>query len=135
MSLVMLWMVIMGAGSGFFFSPNTNAIMGAVATERRGIAAGTRTMMNNAGMMISMALGLALVSSSMNPQALNALIIGTQVGAKGVAVGEFISGLHHTFMISFAISLEATAVALMRGPHQGRVTKASSEALSCSASK
>ncbi|HZK87766.1 MAG TPA: MFS transporter [Anaerovoracaceae bacterium] len=44
-----IWMFIMGFGSGMFFSPNTNAIMGAVPVGRRGIAAGVRTMMTNAG--------------------------------------------------------------------------------------
>ena len=33
-----VWMFIMGIGSGFFFSPNTNSIMGAVPANKRGIA-------------------------------------------------------------------------------------------------
>lgn len=118
MTAVIFWMVIMGLGSGFFFSPNTNAIMGAVTAERRGIAAGTRTMMNNAGMVISIALGLAMTSSSMTPEAMQGLFVGTQVGAQGIAVQEFINGLHRAFWLSFIISIVAALVALMRGPHE-----------------
>lgn len=117
---IILWMVIMGAGSGFFFSPNTNAIMGAVAPERRGIAAGTRTMMNNAGSVVSIALGLALTASSMSPEALQGLFAGTQVGSHGIVISEFIAGLHRAFWVSFVISLIAAVVALLRGPHEAR---------------
>jgi EmrB/QacA subfamily drug resistance transporter len=119
---VMFWMVIMGAGSGLFFSPNTNAIMSAVTPEKRGIAAGTRTMMNNAGMLISMALGLALTTSSMTPQAMQGLFAGTQVGSEGVAVNLFILGLHRAFWLSFVISLIAALVSLLRGPHDSTRT-------------
>jgi len=46
---LIIWMIVMGLGSGMFVSPNTNSIMGAVPIERRGIAAGVRIMMQNAG--------------------------------------------------------------------------------------
>ncbi len=36
----MLWLALVGIGSGMFNSPNTAAMMGTVPTERRGIAAG-----------------------------------------------------------------------------------------------
>lgn len=117
---IMLWMVIMGLGSGFFFSPNTNAIMGAVSPERRGVAAGTRTMMNNAGMVVSIALGLALTASSMSPEAMQGLFAGTQVGTHGIVTSEFIDGLHRTFWLSFMISIVAALVSLMRGPGKPR---------------
>lgn len=32
---LMVWMFIMGIGSGLFFTPNTNAIMGAVPMNKR----------------------------------------------------------------------------------------------------
>ena len=112
---VMLWLVLMGIGSGLFFSPNTNAIMGAVSPERRGIAAGTRTMMNNAGMLLSMALGLALTTSSISPETLRGLFAGTQVGSEGVAVNLFTAGLHRAFWLSFIVSLLAAFISSLRG--------------------
>jgi MFS family permease len=111
-----VWMFISGLGSGMFFSPNTSCIMGAVPAERRGIAAGVRTMMNNAGNVISIALAMAIVSSSIDPAAMQALFAGTQVGSQGIAVGEFISGLRMAFTISFGISLVAALISYMRGP-------------------
>ncbi|WP_345789075.1 MFS transporter [Pelotomaculum schinkii] len=126
MGEVIIWLIVMGLGSGFFFSPNTNAIMGAVAPERRGIAAGTRTMMNNAGAVVSIALGLAMTASSMSPEALRGLFAGTHVDMQGIVTAEFILGLHRTFWVSFIISVIATIVALMRGSHNLYTEKAGS---------
>src|SRR5206468_6771387 len=53
-----LWLFIVGVGSGMFNSPNTAAMMGTVAPHRRGIAAGTRTMLQNTGAVISIAFVL-----------------------------------------------------------------------------
>ena len=54
----MIWLALVGIGSGMFNSPNTAAMMGTVPTERRGIAAGARTMLQNTGAVISIAFVL-----------------------------------------------------------------------------
>jgi MFS family permease len=112
---LIIWMIIMGIGTGMFFAPNTNSIMSAVPIERRGIAAGVRIMMLNAGNIISIGLALAILSSSISPEALQGLFIGTQVGSRGIAVSEFISGLRIAFAISFAFSLIAAVISYLRG--------------------
>ena len=109
-----IWMFISGMGSGMFFSPNASAIMGAVPVERRGIAAGVRTMMNNAGSVISIALAMAIISSSIDPRAMAGLFSGTQVGSKGIAVGNFISGLRYAFIISLIMSLLAAFISFLK---------------------
>src|ERR1035437_297417 len=110
------WMFISGLGSGMFFSPNTSAIMGAVPVERRGIAAGVRTMMNNTGNLISIALSMAIISSSIDFKAMQGLFSGTQMGSEGIAVNHFISGLKMAFTISFFISMLAAFISYLRGP-------------------
>lgn len=114
---LMVWMLIMGVGSGMFFSPNTSAIMSMVPADKRGIAAGIRTMMNNAGTVLSIALSMAIISSSISPDAMQALFIGTQVGSQGIAINQFISGLRMAFTISFAFSIIAAFISYLRGPH------------------
>ncbi|HZW83034.1 MAG TPA: MFS transporter [Candidatus Deferrimicrobium sp.] len=112
-----IWMFIAGLGSGMFFSPNANAIMGAVPPQRRGIAGGVRTMMNNAGNLISIALSMAIISSSITPEAFQGLFAGTQVGSQGIAVAQFIGGLRTAFTISFFVSLLGAAISYMQGSH------------------
>lgn len=118
-----VWMFISGLGSGMFFSPNTSAIMGAVAVERRGIAAGVRTMMNNAGSVVSIALAMAIISSSIDPAALQGLFTGTQVGSEGIAIGHFIDGLKSAFLISFIISVLAAVISYLSGKEPAREGK------------
>lgn len=113
---LIIWMLIMGFGSGMFFSPNTSAIMGMVPADKRGIAAGVRTMMNNAGTVLSIAISMAIISSSISPDAMQALFIGTQVGSQGIAISQFISGLRMAFIISFAFSIIAAFISYLKGP-------------------
>ncbi|HEU23524.1 MAG: MFS transporter [Mesoaciditoga sp.] len=113
---VIIWGTVVGFGSGMFNSPNTNTIMSMVPPDRRGIAAGTRTMMNNAGSLVSIAMAFAILSSGLTPQAMDALFIGAQIGGKGIFVDTFISDLRLAFFISFIISIGAAVISYMRGP-------------------
>lgn len=113
---LMVWMFIMGIGSGFFFSPNSNSIMGAVPANKRGIAASIRTMLSNAGSVLSIAVSMAIIGSSVSPEAMQGLFLGTQVGSDGIAVGSFIGGLRLAFTISFCFSILAAVLSYMRGP-------------------
>jgi len=112
---LIIWMIVMGIGTGMFFAPNTNSIMSAVPIERRGIAAGVRIMMLNAGSIISVGLALAILSSSISQEALQGLFVGTQVGSRGIAVSEFVSGLRIAFAISFVFSLIAAFISYLPG--------------------
>lgn len=110
---IILWGAIVGLGSGIFNSPNTKAIMADVSPERRGIAAGTRTMMNNAGSVISIALAFVIISSGLTQQAINSLFVGEQVGGKGIDIGIFMSDLRIAFFVSFAIGIIAAIIAYL----------------------
>ena len=59
-----LWLFVTGIGSGMFNPPNTAAMMGGVPAHRRGIAAGTRMMLQSTGSVLSIAILLAIVTSS-----------------------------------------------------------------------
>lgn len=111
---LILWMVIMGGGSGLFNSPNTSAIMGNVPVGKRGIAAGTRVMLNNTGSVISIALAMAATSSSMTPKIMQEIFTGSVAGSS-IEVNEFISGLRNAFIISFVITVIAAILSFMRG--------------------
>lgn len=113
---LVMWMLIMGFGSGMFASPNTSEIMRSVPEDKRGIASGTRTMMNNAGQVVSIALSMGIISSGISAQAMQALFVGTQVGSQGLAVGSFIRGLREAFFIAMIFSLLAAFMSYLRGP-------------------
>jgi EmrB/QacA subfamily drug resistance transporter len=113
-----LWQLVIGAGSGLFNSPNTSAVMGVVPAEKRGIGAGTRMMLVQSGFVISIALAIGLVTSSMDPQVMLAVFSGTQVGSQGIDLAPFINALHLAFLAGVIASAAGAVVSWMRGPHR-----------------
>ncbi len=109
-------MVFTGIGSGMFFSPNTSSIMANVPEGNRGIAAGVRTMFMNAGMVLSIAISMAIISSSISLSAMQALFVHSHVSTRGMASAQFIRGLRTAFTISFVFSLIAAFMSYLRGP-------------------
>ncbi|MBV4425473.1 MFS transporter [Clostridium tyrobutyricum] len=113
---LIICMILTGIGSGMFFSPNTSSIMANVPEDKRGIAAGVRTMFMNAGMVLSIAISMAVISSSISPAAMQALFVHSHVSAGSIASNQFISGLRVAFTISFIFSLFAAFISYLRGP-------------------
>ena len=58
---------------------------------------------------------MAILSSSISQEAIQGLFIGTQIGSRGIAVSEFVSGLRIAFTVSFAFSLIASFMSYFRG--------------------
>ena len=116
--LLAVYMALMGGGSGFFVSPNTNAIMSSVEPQRRGAAAGILNMLNNTGQMLSIAIVFPLALSSV-PIAvmMKVFIYGGGMSQFPAALATFLHGLHLAFLVSFALSVVAMIVAALRPAH------------------
>jgi len=113
------YMAIMGGGSGFFSSPNTNAIMTSVPAARRGTAAGTRTMLANTGQMLSIAIAFPLVLSQIPPDVMmRVFLYGGGLGRAPSALAAFERGLHLAFLVSFLVTIIAAVVSFLRPPHR-----------------
>ncbi len=109
-----LWLFIVGVGSGMFNSPNTAAMMGTVPPNRRGIAAGARTMLQNTGAVISIAFVLAVVTSSVDKDTLFKIFSGVTTGLDEATLDPFISNMHLALWILAATSMVGAAVSLLR---------------------
>jgi EmrB/QacA subfamily drug resistance transporter len=112
-----VWLFIVGVGSGMFNSPNTAAMMGTVPMNRRGIAAGARTMLQNTGAVVSIAFVLAIVTSSIPKSTLFAIFSGVATGLSQSKLQPFISNMHTALWVLAATSLVGTFVSLMRPRH------------------
>ncbi len=116
--LLALFMALMGGGSGFFVSPNTNAIMSSVEPQKRGSAAGILTMLNNTGQMLSIAIVFPLALSAVPMVAMmQVFIYGGGMSQFPAALAIFLHGLHFAFLVSFGISVAAMIVAALRPAH------------------
>ena len=116
--LLSIFMALMGGGSGFFVSPNTNAIMSSVKPQLRGGAAGILNMLNNTGQMLSIAIVFPLALSAVPMGAMmQVFIYGGGMGQFPAALALFMQGVHKAFLVSFALSVIAMIVAALRPAH------------------
>jgi hypothetical protein len=97
-----------------FNSPNTAAMMGTVPPNRRGIAAGTRTMVQNTGAVISIAFVMAVVTASIPKDVLLQIFSGVSSGLSDARLAPFIHNMHVALWVLAATSVVGAGVSLMR---------------------
>ncbi|MFJ2556022.1 MULTISPECIES: MFS transporter [unclassified Streptomyces] len=116
--LVGLGLFLTGVGAGLFGVPNTGELMSLVPAHRRGIANGVRSMLQNAGYLISSVLALALVAGHV-PSGGPA---GGDVRSSVLAAPggpDALVGQHRTaLLVLLCLCLAATASSLLRGGAQ-----------------
>jgi EmrB/QacA subfamily drug resistance transporter len=112
LSAIMLLLV--GVGFGVFNSPNTAAMMGVVAPNRRGIAAGARMMAQNTGAVISIALVMAIVTAGIPKDVLFAIFSGLRDSLDRGAIDGFIANMHAALWVLTAITLLGALICLLR---------------------
>ena len=122
-----LWLFIVGVGSGMFNSPNTAAMMGTVAPHRRGIAAGTRTMLQNTGAVISIAFVLAVVTAAVPKDVLFRIFSGLAKGLTDAKLAPFIHNMHTALWVLAATSVVGAVVSLLRPSHRSTVEQHAAE--------
>jgi MFS family permease len=105
---------VVGVGSGMFNSPNTAAMMGTVPTYRRGIAAGTRTVLQNTGAVISIAFVLAIVTASVDKDTLFKIFSGVTTGLSDATLEPFVSNMHTALWVLAATSVVGGVICLLR---------------------
>src|SRR4051812_36708218 len=123
-----LWLFIVGVGSGMFNSPNTAAMMGTVPPQRRGIAAGVRTMLQNTGAVISIAFVLAIVTSSVPKETLFKIFSGVTSGLSERALDPFVANMHTALWVLAATSLVGMFVSLLRPAHEAAMAPVAAQA-------
>jgi EmrB/QacA subfamily drug resistance transporter len=119
-----LWLLVVGVGSGMFNSPNTAAMMGTVPPERRGIAAGARTLLQNTGAVLSIAFVLAIITSAVPKATLFAVFSGLTKGLSEAKLAPFIANMHVALWVLAATSLVGAFVCLLRPSHTSEAESA-----------
>jgi MFS family permease len=109
--LIVAGLVLIGAGFGFFSSPNTNAIMGCVERRCYGIAAGTVATMRMVGQMFSMGIAMLLI----------ALFVGRVQITPSQHAG-LLPAMRVAFGVFAALCLGGVFASLARGKLHGMVT-------------
>jgi EmrB/QacA subfamily drug resistance transporter len=110
-------LAIVGVGSGTFMSPNGAAMMGAVPPERRGIAAGARTVLQNTGAVLSIAFVMAIVTAAIPRTLLFRIFSGLAHGLSAAKLAPFIDNMHVALWALAGSALLGALVSLMRPKH------------------
>jgi hypothetical protein len=92
--------------------------MGTVPPNRRGIAAATRVLVQNTGAVMSIALVMAIITSSIDKTVLFKIFSGIHSGLSPRALDPFIANMHTALWVLAATSLVGVFVSLMRPSHQ-----------------
>jgi EmrB/QacA subfamily drug resistance transporter len=113
----MIWLTIVGIGSGMFNSPNTAAMMGVVPPHRRGIAAGARMMLQNTGAVLSIAFVLAVITNAVPRDVLLQIFSGLAAGLSDARLAPFIHNMHTALWVLALTSVVGAVVCVMRPAH------------------
>jgi hypothetical protein len=97
-----------------FNSPNTAAMMGGVPEHRRGIAGGTRMMLQNTGSVLSIAFVLAIITAAVPTSVLLSIFSGLTTGISDAALAPFIHNMHVAMWVLAATALLGAFVSLLR---------------------
>src|SRR4051794_16470196 len=124
-----LWLLIVGIGSGMFNSPNTAAMMGTVPPHRRGVAAGARTMLQNTGAVISIAVVIAIVTAAVPKPVLFKIFSGLSSGLSDAQLAPFIHNMHTALWVLAATSVIGAGVSLLRPAEHTRSESSATRAL------
>lgn len=100
---VVICLVLLGVGFGLFSSPNTNAVMGAVATRQLGVAGSILSTMRSIGMILSMGVVSLLFAL---------LIGGRPIGEAQIPA--FLRSMRLAFVVFSALSVVGIVASLRR---------------------
>jgi EmrB/QacA subfamily drug resistance transporter len=114
-----LYLLLVGVGSGMFNSPNTAAMMGTVPPQRRGVAAGARTMLQNTGAVISIAFVIAVITAAVPKEVLFKIFSGLAAGLSDAQLEPFIHNMHTALWVLAATSVVGAVISLLRPRHPG----------------
>jgi hypothetical protein len=92
-------------------------MMGTVRPDRRGIAAGARTLLQNTGAVLSIAFVLAIITSAVPKATLFAVFSGVTKGLSEAKLAPFIDNMHVALWALAATSLVGAFVCLLRPKH------------------
>src|SRR6266498_2459734 len=111
-----VYIVLFGAGLGFFASPNISSIMGSVPAERRGIASGFRATFFNVGYTVSLNLAILIMTFTV-PYALVTRILSSGDPSTISAADRllFAQGIRSTYLWLAGLNTLAILPSLFRG--------------------
>jgi EmrB/QacA subfamily drug resistance transporter len=113
--LLVVDMMLLGAGLGLFASPNISSIMGSVPPERRGIASSFRATFFNVGYTVSLNLAILIMTFTVPYAIVTRIISSSCVGISAADCLLFEQAIKTTYLWLAAINTVAILPSFLRG--------------------
>ena len=107
-------LLLLGLGSGTFQTPNTSSIMISVAANRRGIANGIRSMLQNTGHVTGAALSLAIITSPLMMESKQAVYSGSLRHFSPEDLNALIGAYHVALCVMIGFCAVGVTLSLLR---------------------
>ncbi|MDV3293198.1 MAG: MFS transporter [Nitrososphaerales archaeon] len=116
---LVIYLLICGAGMGFFASPNISSIMGSVPTHRRGVASGLRATFFNVGLTLSFNVVILVMTFYLPYSLITSVIASGNPSGIGVSARAIFSvGLDRVYLVLAFVNSFAIVPSLLRGKRQ-----------------
>ncbi len=114
--VLIVFMMIFGSGMGIFASPNMSSIMGAVPSERRGIASAFRATFFNVGFVISLNLAILIMTFAIPFGEVSQIIAAANpLGISQAEKEQFAAALRNAYLWMAVINTLAVVPSMLRG--------------------
>ncbi|GIH96596.1 MFS transporter [Planobispora siamensis] len=114
--VVGIGLFLCGCGSGTFLTGNTTQVMKALPAGSLGVVNGFRLMVMNVGIVLSVALTLSVLTSTLSPELRSQVYAGTLSRISPVAVEQLMEGFRRTYGVLFAVALAGAVLAALARP-------------------
>ncbi|MEE3853106.1 MFS transporter [Gordonia sp. LSe1-13] len=111
-AVVAVALSVIGCGIGLFMTPSTSALMLSVESDRRGIANGLRSTLQNVGNLLSTAIVLAVLTAGLDAAARQAAYAGTPGALTTSGIEDFLDNLVVAGLVLTGIAAVGVAVCL-----------------------
>ncbi len=100
---LLLPLIFVGVGMGFFASPNRSGIMSGSPPRYRGVASGMSATMNNVGRTFSTGIAFLVIAIGTPLTQLKSIFVGSAVQSNAPWVSDFISSIHYVYIIGIVM--------------------------------
>ena len=109
-------LMLMNAGMGIFYSPNTSSVMSTVGQVKYGVVSGFLNLVRNAANVTSIAFATIIVTTTMAAQGYEPSLEAVRQEVEGVAPA-FTLGLRYAFLTMAGIVLASMTLSALQPPY------------------
>ncbi len=112
-SSLVVYMSILGAGTGMFSSPNMSAVMGSVPARQRGVASAVRALFFNIGSVISLNLAIVIMAATIPYSLISSIITSISASLPTADRVLFANALSQTYLWMGVVNTTAIVPSLL----------------------